>query len=223
MQILYTPQHSQVHQQLSISQVRHSLVIFLVLRFSGTFKRPLTLYIGVLGRVIGTIPQCYTEGDLTTFTIVLDDNTVAQGSQLCHALSNQDGVTFYDSGTLPGGNQQHKLAVVNQGSFALQLDMFVWAATPGTGTTTTAAAAPTSAGNPSTTTISGSSTTATQVSSGSSIGGSSTISTATSMMSGIALGAGVSASSSSKSTHQLYVRNFGSKSNQCKSLPLMAS
>jgi len=139
-------------------------------------------------------------------TIVLDDNVVGQVTQPCNALTNRDGFVFYDSGTLPGGNQQHKLAVVNQGSFAFQLDMFVWAASPEPGSPTTAVAAPTPTSNPSsTTTTGGSSTAASQTSSGSinsSMGGSSTISMGSSIstISGIALGAGVSASSSSKFT-----------------------
>ena len=107
---------------------------------------------------------------------------------------------------LPGGNQQHKLAVVNQGSFPFQLDMFVWAASPEPGSPTTPVAAPTPTSNPSsTTTASGLSIAPSQMSSGSinsSMGSSSTISTGSSIltMGGIALGADVSASSSSKFT-----------------------
>lgn len=160
-------------------------------------------------------------------TIVLDDSVVGQVTQPCTALTNQDGVIFYDSGTLPGGNQQHKLAVVNQGSFPFQLDMFVWAAGPATGSSTTAVAAPTvptPTGNPSSTTTRGSSVAVTQTSSGSIDASSSTLSSASSLstMGGVALGSSVSARTSSKFTLVLCRKN-GSKLNQCKSSLLMES
>jgi hypothetical protein len=172
-----------------------SLVIYLLLHYSSLNNHPHC--IGILGRIFGTVPECSSELDRVSITISLDDTSVKQVTQPCSVGTNQDGFMFYDSGTLPGGNQQHKLVVANQGSFPFQLDMFVWAAGPETGSPTTAVAAPTPTGNPSSTTTSGSSIAASHMSASSS-----TLSVASSIstMGGVAMGAGVSAGSSSKCT-----------------------
>ncbi|KIM45652.1 hypothetical protein M413DRAFT_442302 [Hebeloma cylindrosporum] len=149
-------------------------------------------FTGFTGRVLGTVSPCFAEADQVSVTIVLDDSVVGQVTKSCIGGTNQDGVLFYDSGLLSGGNQQHKLAVVNQGSFPFQLDNFVWAGGPETASPTTAVAALTPTGNPSVMRTSGSSIATSQSSSVSldTTDGSSTISISLSMVSGIPLAAG---------------------------------
>lgn len=106
---------------------------------------PHTAYIGNLGRVLGSVPACDSSihQESVIVAISLDDVSVGQVTLPCGA-TNRNSVVFYDSGTLSGGNQLHKLSAVNQlgNCLPFQFDAFAWEVDSGAPSTTAVAAPP---------------------------------------------------------------------------------
>ncbi|KIM45651.1 hypothetical protein M413DRAFT_345108 [Hebeloma cylindrosporum] len=97
-------------------------------------------FTGNLGRVFGSVPACdpSVHQEFVIVAIFLDDVSVAQVMQPCGTAA-RDNVMFYDSGTLSGGNQPHKLSAVNQLANCLpfQFSAFSWGVDSATAATAT--------------------------------------------------------------------------------------
>jgi hypothetical protein len=98
--------------------------------------------------VLGSVPACNSSihQESVIVAISLDDVSVGQVTLPCGA-ADRDNVVFYDSGTLSGGNQQHKLSAVNQleNCLPFQFDAFAWEVDSGDPSITAVAAVPYSA------------------------------------------------------------------------------
>jgi len=155
--------------------------------------------------VFGSVPACNSSIPQESVIVAtfLDDVNVGQVTQPC-GTTDRNNVIFYDSGTLSGGNQPHKLSVVNQlgNCLPFRFDAFFWDA-DSTTASTTAIAAPAYSISP---TTSGSSATVVQGSSRS-INLSTQGPATTSAMSGTSLAADAVASSTSKFVPFLCLKN----------------
>ena len=95
--------------------------------------------------MFGSIPACNSSIPQESVIVAtfLDDVGVGQVTQPC-GTTDRNNVIFYDSGTLSGGNQPHKLSIVNQlgNCLPFRFDAFFWDADSTTASTTAIAAPP---------------------------------------------------------------------------------